>query len=77
MENCDLGSKIFAVWWYRFENSRTVGDIDLKFGIEIVLAKLEDIVGCFLSGAVHKLRYGKKSESLESDIFMRFSLMVL
>jgi hypothetical protein len=52
----DLGSRIFAVWWYRFrfQNSRTVGDIDLKFGLLIVLGKLEDLVGCFLTGDVHK-----------------------
>ncbi len=31
-----------ALWWYRFQNSRTVRDIDLKFGIVIVFGILED-----------------------------------
>jgi hypothetical protein len=41
-------------WWYRFQNSRTPRDIGLKFGMVIVLGKLEDLVHCFLPGGVHK-----------------------
>ncbi len=34
--------RILPFWWYRFQNSATVWDIDLKFGMVIVLGKLED-----------------------------------
>jgi hypothetical protein len=33
-----------------------VEDIGFKFGMVIVLEKLEDLVHCFLPGSVHKYR---------------------
>jgi hypothetical protein len=41
-------------WWYRFQNSSTVWDNGLKFGMVMMLGKLEDHVLCFLPGRVHK-----------------------
>ncbi len=52
--------QISLIWWYRFQNLRTVRDNDLKFGMVIVLGKLEDHRGCFLPGTVHKLRQSRK-----------------
>jgi hypothetical protein len=40
--------------WYRFQNSTTVKDIDLKFYMIIVLEKLEDPMQVFLPESVHK-----------------------
>jgi hypothetical protein len=48
--------RISSFWWYRFQNSITVRDIGLKFGMVIVLGKLEDTMHCFLPGSVHKQR---------------------
>jgi hypothetical protein len=41
-------------WWYRFQNSTTVRDIDLKFDMEVVFERLEDIMHVFLPGSVQK-----------------------
>jgi hypothetical protein len=40
--------------WYRFPNLATVRDNDLKFGMVIVLGKLDDLMQVFLPGIVHK-----------------------
>ncbi len=40
--------------WYRFQNSTTARDIDVKFYMLIVLGKLEDFMQHFLPGSVHK-----------------------
>jgi hypothetical protein len=53
----EFSVKISTFRWYRFQNSRTKRDSGLKFGMVIVLGKLEDLVGCFLSGSVQKLRH--------------------
>jgi hypothetical protein len=49
-----------SLGWYRFQNSPMVRDNDLKFGMVIVLGKLEDLVTCFLPGSVHKRRQSIK-----------------
>ncbi len=41
---------------YRFQNSTTVRDNDLKFDIVIVFGNWEDPMQVFLPGIVHKLR---------------------
>jgi hypothetical protein len=43
-------------WWYRFKNSATVRDIDLKFYMVVVFGKLEDPMQVFLAGTIHKYR---------------------
>jgi hypothetical protein len=43
---------ISLFWWYRFQNSPTVRDIGLEFGMVIVLGKSEDRIHGFLSGSV-------------------------
>ncbi len=56
-----LGPESYHFWWYRFQNSITVRDIDLKFGMVIVFGKLEDHMHGFLPGSVHKLRHDRKN----------------
>jgi hypothetical protein len=53
-----LRTRILAVWWYRFQNSITVGDIDLKFGMVVVFGNLEDLMH---DRSVHKLRHTRKN----------------
>jgi hypothetical protein len=48
--------RILPFWWYHFQNSPTVREIDLKFYVVIVLGKLEDRMKVFPAGVVHKLR---------------------
>ncbi len=47
-------------WWYRFQNSLMIRDIDLKFNMGVVFERLEDVVHIFLPGTVHKYRNSKK-----------------
>ncbi len=43
-----------------FQNSITVGDIELKSGMVIVFGRLGDPMIGFLPESVHKCRHGKK-----------------
>ncbi len=43
--------RVLPFWWYRFQNSTTVKDNDLKFYMLIALGKLEDPVQFFLPGS--------------------------
>ncbi len=53
---------LLPFWWYRFQNSATVRDIGLKFGMVIVLGKLKDVMLHFPPGIVHSYRFlNKKS----------------
>jgi hypothetical protein len=47
--------RILLFRWYRFQNSTTVKDNDLKFYMVIVLGKLEDPMQVFLPEIVQKL----------------------
>ncbi len=47
-------------WWYRFQDSTTARDIDLKFYMVLVLGKLEDTMLHFPAGTVHKYRQSLK-----------------
>ncbi len=48
-------------WWYLFQNSGTVRNIVLKFGIVIGFEKLEVRMQVFPPGVVHKLRQSMKT----------------
>jgi hypothetical protein len=50
-----------TLWWYLFQNSATVRDIDLKFGIVIGFEKLKVRMQVFPAGVVHKLRQSMKN----------------
>jgi hypothetical protein len=57
----DHFSACTIVRWYRFQNSPTVRDVGLKFGMVIVFGRLEDHMHVFLPGSVHKLRHSTKN----------------
>jgi hypothetical protein len=74
IEKAHFLDRISPFRWYRFQNSRTERDNGLKFCMVIVLGKLEDHVGCFQPGSVHKWR---KLMSIFLNSFKRLSLRFL